>query len=63
MSREYPERPIIGVGAVIIEEERVLLIKRGQAPLKGSGRCRAARSSWAKHCKRAFAAKCSKRRG
>ncbi len=35
MSREYPERPIIGVGAVIIEGERVLLIKRGQAPLKG----------------------------
>ncbi len=35
MSREYPERPIIGVGAVIIEEGRVLLIKRGQVPLKG----------------------------
>jgi 8-oxo-dGTP diphosphatase len=35
MSREYPERPIIGVGAVIIEGGRVLLIKRGQAPLKG----------------------------
>jgi 8-oxo-dGTP diphosphatase len=34
-SREYPERPIVGVGAVIIEEDRVLLIKRGQAPLKG----------------------------
>ena len=35
MSREYPERPIIGVGAVIIEEGRVLLIQRGQVPLKG----------------------------
>lgn len=35
MSREYPERPIVGVGAVIIEGARVLLIKRGQAPLKG----------------------------
>jgi len=35
MSREYPERPIIGVGAVIIESGRVLLIKRGHAPLKG----------------------------
>ena len=34
-SREYPERPIIGVGAVIIEGDCVLLIKRGQAPLKG----------------------------
>ena len=35
MLREYPERPIIGVGAVIIAGDRVLLIKRGQAPLKG----------------------------
>ena len=35
MRREYPERPIVGVGAVIIEGGRVLLIKRGQAPLKG----------------------------
>ena len=35
MLREYPERPIIGVGAVIIEGDRVLLIKRGQPPLKG----------------------------
>jgi 8-oxo-dGTP diphosphatase len=35
MSREYPERPIIGVGAVIIEGDRLLVIKRGQAPLKG----------------------------
>jgi len=35
MSREYPERPIVGVGAVILDENRVLLIKRGQAPLKG----------------------------
>jgi len=35
MSREYPERPIAGVGAVILDGDRVLLIKRGQAPLKG----------------------------
>jgi 8-oxo-dGTP diphosphatase len=35
MSREYPERPIVGVGAVILDGDRVLLIKRGQAPLKG----------------------------
>lgn len=35
MSREYPERPVIGVGAVILEGGRVLLIERGQAPLKG----------------------------
>ncbi|MGH9588561.1 MAG: NUDIX hydrolase [Acidobacteriaceae bacterium] len=33
--REYPERPIVGVGAVIIHEDRVLLVRRGHAPLKG----------------------------
>lgn len=35
MSREYPERPIIGVGAVILDGDRVLLVKRGHAPLNG----------------------------
>ena len=35
MSREYPERPIVGVGAVILDGDRVLLVQRGQAPLKG----------------------------
>ena len=38
-SREYPDRPIVGVGAVIIDQGidqgRVLLIKRGTAPLQG----------------------------
>src|SRR5579864_7976002 len=33
--REYPDRPIVGVGAVIIHQERVLLIKRGSPPLLG----------------------------
>src|SRR5277367_4463454 len=35
MRREYPEAPIVGVGAVIIHENQVLLIQRGQEPLKG----------------------------
>ncbi|HYK37389.1 NUDIX hydrolase [Alloacidobacterium sp.] len=35
MRREYPESPIVGVGAVIIHDDRVLLIQRGQEPLKG----------------------------
>jgi ADP-ribose pyrophosphatase YjhB (NUDIX family) len=48
MKREYPESPLVGVGAVIINSEsdsdsqsedgngpRVLLIRRGQAPLLG----------------------------
>ena len=33
--REYPDRPIVGVGAVIIDQGRVLLIKRGSPPLLG----------------------------
>lgn len=34
-SRRYPERPLLGVGAVIFDGGRVLLIERGQEPLKG----------------------------
>jgi len=33
--RRYPERPIVAVGAVIVEANRVLLVKRGNEPLKG----------------------------
>ncbi len=35
MRREYPEAPIVGVGAVILQDNQVLLIQRGQEPLKG----------------------------
>ena len=35
MNREYPEVPFVGVGAVIVEHGRVLLIRRGQPPLLG----------------------------
>jgi 8-oxo-dGTP diphosphatase len=34
-SREYPERPMVGVGGVIIHEGRALLIRRGSEPLRG----------------------------
>jgi 8-oxo-dGTP diphosphatase len=34
-SREYPERPVIGVGGVIIDRGRVVLIRRGSEPLLG----------------------------
>jgi 8-oxo-dGTP diphosphatase len=34
-SRRHPERPIVAVGAVILDGDRVLLVKRGQEPLKG----------------------------
>ena len=33
--REYPDRPFVGVGAVVIDGERVVVVKRGAAPLKG----------------------------
>ena len=35
MKRDYPERPMIGVGAVIIHRDRVLLVRRATEPLKG----------------------------
>src|SRR5664279_6366963 len=35
MTREYPDNPLVGVGAVIVEDNRVLLIRRGQPPLLG----------------------------
>jgi len=33
--REYPERPVVGVGGVVIRDGRVLLVRRGSEPLKG----------------------------
>src|SRR5579871_6231454 len=35
MTREFPENPLIGVGAVVVGGERVLLVRRGHEPLKG----------------------------
>ncbi len=35
MKRDYPERPIIGVGAVIVDGDRGLLVRRATEPLKG----------------------------
>lgn len=35
MKRDYPEHPIIGVGAVIVEGGRVLLVRRDTEPLRG----------------------------
>ncbi|OFV93532.1 MAG: hypothetical protein A3F68_06380 [Acidobacteria bacterium RIFCSPLOWO2_12_FULL_54_10] len=33
--REYPDRPLVGVGGVIIKGGNVLLARRGQEPSKG----------------------------
>ena len=35
MSREYPERPIVGVGAVVWRGDRLLLVRRGKPPRLG----------------------------
>ncbi len=35
MKREYPDSPLVGVGAIIIDDGRVLLVKRGHPPLAG----------------------------
>lgn len=36
MGREYPLRPIVGVGAIILDEENVLIVRRGQPPRMGA---------------------------
>jgi len=35
MKRDYPERPIVGVGAVIVHEGRAAIVERSTEPLKG----------------------------
>ncbi|HHZ79394.1 MAG TPA: NUDIX domain-containing protein [Candidatus Lambdaproteobacteria bacterium] len=34
-NREYPERPFVGVGVVVLRGEEVLLVQRAKAPNKG----------------------------
>ena len=34
MKREFPEQPLVGVGAIIIDGPRVLLVKRAHPPLQ-----------------------------
>jgi ADP-ribose pyrophosphatase YjhB (NUDIX family) len=35
MNREFPELPLVGVGSIIIEGDRVLLVKRAHPPIQG----------------------------
>jgi ADP-ribose pyrophosphatase YjhB (NUDIX family) len=35
VTREYPDYPRVGVGAIVLHQGRVLLVKRGQAPAVG----------------------------
>lgn len=34
-NRRYPQRPVLGIGALIFERGRILLVERGKEPLKG----------------------------
>lgn len=34
--RRYPERPIVGVGAIVCDAGRVLLVERGRPPQQGA---------------------------
>jgi 8-oxo-dGTP diphosphatase len=35
IQREFPQSPLVGIGAVVVEAGRVLLVQRGREPLKG----------------------------
>ena len=35
MKRDYPDRPLVGVGAVIVDQGRVVVVRRAHEPLKG----------------------------
>jgi ADP-ribose pyrophosphatase YjhB (NUDIX family) len=35
MNREFPEHPFVGIGAIIIEGDRVVLVKRAHPPIQG----------------------------
>jgi ADP-ribose pyrophosphatase YjhB (NUDIX family) len=35
MQREFPLAPLVGVGAVVVDKGRVLLVRRGTEPLRG----------------------------
>ena len=35
MKRDYPDRPIVGVGAVIVRDGRAVIVQRATEPLRG----------------------------
>lgn len=35
MSRRYPEHPLLGIGAIIFNDDRILMVERAGNPLKG----------------------------
>jgi ADP-ribose pyrophosphatase YjhB (NUDIX family) len=35
MAREFPDRPVVGVGGVVVQDGRAVLVKRAHEPRKG----------------------------
>ncbi len=35
VKRLYPDQPVVGVGAVIVQDQKIVLIKRGNEPSRG----------------------------
>jgi mutator protein MutT len=35
MGRDYPDRPLLGVGAIIVRDEQILLVRRSNPPMQG----------------------------
>jgi ADP-ribose pyrophosphatase YjhB (NUDIX family) len=35
LKRQYPDQPIVGIGVVIVHEEKIVLIKRSNEPARG----------------------------
>jgi 8-oxo-dGTP diphosphatase len=46
--RGYPHRPFMGVGAIVFEGDRVLLIRRGNDPGRGKWSIPGWWSAWGK---------------
>ena len=36
VGRDYPDRPVVGVGAVVLVDGKVVLVRRAHEPLKGA---------------------------
>jgi ADP-ribose pyrophosphatase YjhB (NUDIX family) len=61
-SREYPEKPVVGIGGVIIDQGRALLIRRGSEPLRGEWSIPGGTLEIGETLEEAWLANCSKKR-
>ena len=61
--RRYPKRPLMGVGALIFDQERILMAQRGKQPLQGWWSLPGGALETGEFCMTPSAAKCGKRPG